>query len=90
MVGLKILSRIVGKEKFQLDFEGTNLQGVLNEIVNTYGTEARKILYDSKGAFNANIQILVNGKEWVPPHKYKETFLREGDTLSLVILLPGG
>lgn len=85
-----MLSNIVGKEKFKFDFEGTTVQALLDELVYTYGTEARKILYDSKGAFNANIQILVNEKEWVPPYKYEETFLREGDALSLVILLPGG
>lgn len=85
-----MLSNIVGKEKFQLDFEGTTVQALLDELAYTYGTEVRKILYDSKGAFNANIQIFVNEKEWVPPYKYEETFLLEGDTLSLVILLPGG
>jgi molybdopterin converting factor small subunit len=85
-----MLSNIVGKEKFKFDFEGTNVQALLDEIVHKYGTEARKILYGSRGAFNPNIQILVNEKEWVPPYKYEETFLQEGDTLSLVILLPGG
>ena len=85
-----MLSNIVGKKKFELDFKGTNVQDLLDELVYRYGTDVQEILYDSEGTFNADIQIVINGKEWVPTYKHGESFLREGDTLSLVILLPGG
>jgi molybdopterin converting factor small subunit len=85
-----MLSDIVGKKKLRLEFDGTNVNNVLDELVRRYGMKAHAILYDSKGSFNPDIQVVINGKEWVPTYKHSETFLREGDTLSFVILLPGG
>jgi hypothetical protein len=85
-----MLSDIVGKKKFKLDFEGTNLQGILDELIHRYGTEVNEILYDRKGAFNPEVQIVLNHEDWIPAYRHNMTSLHEGDTLCLVILLPGG
>ena len=61
-----MLSDIVGKKKLRFEFDGTNVKNLLDELVRRYGMQVQAILYDSKGTFNANTQIAINSKEWIP------------------------
>jgi molybdopterin converting factor small subunit len=99
IVGVPMLSDVIGMKKFELDVPGKTVKDLLEELktvkdlleelTRKYGVKVRKVLYDEKGAFDPMIQIAVNGEKWIPADRH-DTPLRDGDTLIFMILLAGG
>ena len=89
IVGVPMLSDVIGKKKFDLDIPGKTVKDLLEELIRKYGTKVRKVLYGEKGAFDPMIQIAVNGEKWIPADQH-DTTLNDGDSLIFMILLAGG
>ncbi len=89
IVGVPMLSDVIGMKKFELDVPGKTVKDLLEELIRKYGVKVRKVLYDEKGAFDPMIQIAVNGEKWIPADRH-DTTLNDGDTLIFMILLAGG
>ncbi len=89
IVGVPMLSDVIGKKKFELDSPGKTVKDLLEELIRKYGAKVRKVLYSEKGAFDPMIQIALNGERWISPDQH-DTPLNEGDTLIFMILLAGG
>jgi MoaD family protein len=89
IVGVPMLSDVIGMKKFELDVPGKTVKDLLEELTRKYGVKVRKVLYDEKGAFDPMIQIAVNGEKWIPADRH-DTPLSDGDTLIFMILLAGG
>ncbi len=89
IVGVPMLSDVIGMKKFELDVPGKSVKDLLEELTRKYGVKVRKVLYDEKGAFDPMIQIAVNGEKWIPADRH-DTTLNDGDTLIFMILLAGG
>jgi MoaD family protein len=89
IVGVPMLSDVIGEKKFELDIPGKTVKDLIEELIRKYGAKVRKVLFDEKGAFDPMIQIALNGERWIP-HDQHDTPLNEGDTLIFMILLAGG
>lgn len=89
IVGVPMLSDVIGKKKFEVDVPGPTVKDLLEELIRKYGVKVRKVLYGEKGAFDPMIQISLNGEKWISPDRHGTT-LHEGDTLIFMILLAGG
>lgn len=89
IVGVPMLSDVIGKKKFELEVPGTTVKDLLEELIRKYGTKVRNVLYGEKGTFDPMIQIALNGEKWIPADQH-DTTLRDGDTLIFMILLAGG
>ena len=89
IVGVPMLSDVIGKKKFELDIPGKTVKDLINELMRKYGPKVRKVLYSEKDTFDPMIQIALNGEKWIPADRH-ETALSEGDTLIFMILMAGG
>jgi molybdopterin converting factor small subunit len=89
IVGVPMLSDIIGKKKFDLVVPGKTIKDLIEELIRKYGTRLRKALYGEKGIFDPMIQITLNGEKWIPADRH-DTTLNEGDTIIFMILLAGG
>jgi molybdopterin converting factor small subunit len=89
IVGVPMLSDVIGKKKFELDIPGKTVKDLLEELIRKYGGKVRNVLYGEKGTFDPMIQIALNGEKWIPSDQH-DTTLDEGDTLIFMILLAGG
>jgi MoaD family protein len=89
IVGVPMLSDVIGMKKFELDVPGKTVKDLLEELIRKYGVKVRKVLYSEKGAFDPMIQIAVNGEKWIPADQH-DTTLNDGDTILFMILLAGG
>jgi molybdopterin converting factor small subunit len=89
IVGVPMLSDVIGNKKFELDIPGKTVKDLIEELTRKYGAKVRKVLYGEKGAFDPMIQIALNGEKWIPSDQH-DTTLDEGDTLIFMILLAGG
>jgi len=91
VLGLPTLAQAVGKREIELDLpEGTpTVQGVLDHLIQQFGSSVREALYDRQGALNPIIQIALNGRKFVAPERL-DTPLKGGDTLTFMLLMAGG
>jgi MoaD family protein len=89
IVGVPMLSDVIGKKKFDLDVPGKTVKDLIEELIRKYGTKVRNVLYGDKGTFDPMIQMALNGKKWIPADRH-DTTLEDGDTVIFMILLAGG
>jgi molybdopterin converting factor small subunit len=87
-LGLPMISDVVGKKKLQLNISGETVKDVIGELIRRYGKKVRDAFYDAEGNFDLMIQIAHNGKSFIPSDKYLT--LKEGDSLTFMLLLAGG
>jgi molybdopterin converting factor small subunit len=83
------LSKAVGKDRFELDFEGETILDMIEALIGKYGVRARKALYDSRNRFDGMIQVILNNEKWIRADEL-ETRLEPGDRVSLMLLIAGG
>jgi molybdopterin converting factor small subunit len=89
IVGVPMLSDVIGKKKFEMDIPGRTVKELIEELIRTYGPKVRKVLYGEKERFDPMIQIALNGEKWISADRH-DTVLDDGDTLIFMILLAGG
>jgi molybdopterin converting factor small subunit len=90
IVGVPMLSDVIGKKKFELDIPGRTVKELIEELIRTYGPKVRKVLYGEKERFDPMIQIALNGEKWISADRHDTVVLDDGDTLIFMILLAGG
>ena len=83
------LSRAVGRDRLEFDFDGDTVGDLVEALVNRYGAKARRALYDSRNQFDGMIQVILNNEEWIRTDKL-ETHLEPNDHVSLMLLIAGG
>jgi len=80
---------VIGKKKLELNLSGTTVEDVIDELIRQYGKRVKNDFYDKEGNFDLMIQIALNGKSFISADKH-DTPLKEGDHLTLMMLLAGG
>ncbi|NIM95641.1 MAG: MoaD family protein [Anaerolineales bacterium] len=86
---LPSLPGAIGKTELDIDFDGKTVNDLIEHLVNVYGNEARKALYDDQDNLDPMIQILRNGEEWIT-HDQLGTPLDDGDELIFMLIMAGG
>jgi molybdopterin converting factor small subunit len=84
-----IMEACGGQKKLQWDLEGTTVSDLLGEMASRYGARMAKALFSKDGKFDPVIQILLNGKEWIPCDRHSHA-LSDGDAVSFMLLFAGG
>ena len=85
-LGLPMLSDVIGKKKLELDISGETVKDVIDELIKRYGKKVRDAFYDANGNYDVMIQIVFNGKSFIPTDKH-HTFLKKKDSLIFMLLL---
>lgn len=83
------LSKVVGRDQFEFDFEGDTVGDLVKALVTRYGAKAKTALYDSRNQFDGMIQVILNNEEWIRADRL-ETQLKPNDRVSLMLLIAGG
>ena len=89
-LSLPKLSKIVGGKSITFHFNGQTVDDLLTELVNRYGSEMRNFLLDESGKLDAILKILLNKKEWIHRDQTKNKILKDGDRVTLMLLVGGG
>jgi PHP family Zn ribbon phosphoesterase len=66
IVGVPMLSDVVGKKKFEINIQGKTVRELIEEFIRTYGTKIRKVFYGENGTFDPMIHIASTGKSGSP------------------------
>jgi molybdopterin converting factor small subunit len=88
--GIPAVAKVVGKRAFEFDLGGQTVADLLVELINEYGENIKKILWDESSNFDPSVQIVINQRDYVQIDKMAETQLSEGDTVVFITLLNGG
>ena len=78
---------VAGKDK--VDINAADVNALLNKLVEIFGTEFAKQLYDKNGKLRDTVHILVNGRG-INLLKGLKTKLEEGDTVAIFPPVSGG
>jgi len=86
---LPVLPEAIGRKELEVEFAGDTVGHLLDYLAARYGRPARQALYDKEGKLDLMVQILLNGKEWVP-HDRLDAALQDGDSVVLMVMMGGG
>jgi MoaD family protein len=84
-----MLSQAIGEKELEVEFAGDTVNDLIEHLVARYGQKTRQALFNEKGELASIVQVLLNGKEWVPHHQL-DTTLQDGDSVVLMIIMAGG
>jgi MoaD family protein len=87
--GLPTLSQITGNKELNVNFEGKTINDLINYLVTTYGRVAADELLHKNGELKLSIRALLNGKDWIHQDNLN-TFLKDGDSIALMLSVTGG
>jgi len=86
---LPALPEAIGRKELEVEFAGETVKDLIEHLIARYGRKARQALYDEKGELDPVVQVLLNGKEWIP-HDRLDTTLQDGDDVVLMVMMAGG
>ena len=91
ILGLPEVAEAMGKREdtVELLHEPFTIRGLLHGLIERYGPPMKAALFDAKGDLNAIVQIALNDNAFITPEKL-DTPLREGDRMTLMLLMAGG
>jgi MoaD family protein len=89
ILSLPMLSKVTGKKELVVNFEGKTVNDLIDYIVKRYGRRAEEALLDEEGKLDITIQVLLNGREWIPHDRF-DTILKDGDSIAIMLMIAGG
>jgi len=91
VLGLPALAEALEKRETELDVPGgTATAGdVIEHLIREVGPSVRAALYGERGSLDPTIQIALNGRTFISSDRL-DTPLKEGDTLTFMLLMAGG
>jgi hypothetical protein len=78
-----------GETDFVFELAGNSAGDLVREIMRKYGTPSERVFL-TNGHYETNLQIIVNGRKYVPPERMDEFLLQAGDTIIFTHLVEGG
>lgn len=90
ILGLPMISEVLGKKKLEVDISKGTVKEVLDELMRRYGKKVRDGFYDSEGNFDLSIQTVLDGKSFIKVDEHQNPLIKEGATVTFMLLLAGG
>ena len=87
--GLPALLKTFGAS-YTLSFGGNTIKDLIEHLIILHPEQLRPILLDERTGLNASIQILINRNEFIGKKEYTSRELRDGDTVTFMLLAAGG
>lgn len=78
-----------GEAQFAFELEGYSAGDLVRELINKYGNKSERVFL-TNGHYETNLQMIVNGRKYVPPERMDEFLLQAGDTIIFTHLVEGG
>jgi hypothetical protein len=78
--GIPILFKTLKKKEFEIDFPGSTLRDLTENLVNCYGTPIKKALLDGNGDVDIEIRVMQNNNYLMEDRM--DATLQEGDMLA--------
>ena len=78
-----------GETEFAFELAGISAGDLVREIMREYGAPSERVFF-TNGHYETNLQIIVNGRKYVPPDRMDDFLLQAGDSLIFTHLVEGG
>ena len=87
-VGFPDVVSAIGQKKLEMEAGGT-VGDLIAALVALYGQRVKDSFYNPDGAFDLNIQVILNGEEFLSVDKHDRP-LNEGDEVMFMLAMAGG
>jgi molybdopterin converting factor small subunit len=88
-LSLPNIVRKIGSKTIVLDCSGTTVNDLVHEVAGKYGSEVKNFLLDENGSLDMSLCLAINRKELLHRHQMDRP-LREGDQITIMMLVAGG
>ena len=78
-----------GATEFAFELTGSSVGDLVHEIMQKYGAPSKRVFL-TKGHYETSLQIILNGRKYVPPEQMDEFPLQAGDSIIFAHLVEGG
>jgi molybdopterin converting factor small subunit len=85
-----MISDVLRTKKLQLDVGNGTVKDILDELIRQYGKKVGDGFCDSEGNFDVSIQTVLNGNSFITVDQHSHPLIKEGDTVTFMLLLAGG
>ncbi|MFQ6104259.1 MAG: MoaD/ThiS family protein [Candidatus Glassbacteria bacterium] len=89
ILGVPMLTEALGEKRLELDVRGSRVGDLLDALIKRGGDPVKRALFAEDGTFDHSIQIAVNGEKFVSVDE-EGLELRDGDTVTFMMLIGGG
>lgn len=86
---LPMLSEAIGTDRLEVEFDGATAGDLIRHLTTTYGRRGRDALLDDRGRLDVEVQLLRNRRDWITGENL-DTALRDGDHVTIMVLMAGG
>jgi hypothetical protein len=88
-VGPPSLADLIGKEGV-LECPKTSIKGLIDTMIGHFGSAAGDAILDKTGNLDRAIQVVINDRDYVKPQDFEKVLLKDGDTVTFIMLAYGG
>ncbi len=88
-LSLPTVVKKVGSKSVVLDFAGTTVNDLVQEVAAKYGSDVKRFLLDESGNLDMHLAVSVNQKDFIRQDQMG-TPLKEGDKVTFMMLVAGG
>jgi molybdopterin converting factor small subunit len=89
VLGLPLLTELIGKENV-LECPKKSVKGLVDVLIVRYGATASHAILDKTENLDRSIQIVINDRDYVKPQDLDKTLLKDGDSVTFMMLIAGG
>lgn len=87
-IGFPAIVSAIGQKKLAMETGGT-VSDLFDALVEQYGEKVKDSFYGATGALDSNIQVVLNGNEFLSADKHDRQ-LQEGDEVLFMLAMAGG
>jgi len=88
-LSLPNVAKLVGGKSISHDFAGGTIQDLIGEVARKHGKQVSDFLLGPGGNLDANFRVILNKVEWLN-HDQLDRALKDGDTITIAMLVGGG
>ena len=88
-LSLPNIAKQVGGKSISHDFAGGSIQELIGEVARKYGKQVSDFLLGPDGRLDTDFRVVLNKREWLN-HDQLDRTLKDGDTVTIAMLVGGG
>ena len=88
-LGPPSLAELVGKERV-LECPKGSIKDLVDTLIERYGSAAGHVILDKSGNLDRSIQVVINDRDYVKAQDFEKALLKDGDSVTFMMLIAGG
>ena len=81
--------QLIGKESIVESPKGS-IKDLVDGLIGRYESAAGHVILDKNGNLDRSIQVVINDRDYVKAQDFEKALLKDGDSVTFMMLIAGG